>query len=124
MRVQNQHQKQLHLLSHQHKEVEVRREKEPSEVGVHLGGPIDSRAKTSCAPNYFVTIGILPNVTLKQTESGCKFGNKCSFPHRKVEGQPSKKPKKGGDKNAVAFFERCATVGLCTSGHRAARILI
>ena len=30
--VQNRHQKPLHLLSHQHKEVEVRREKGPSEV--------------------------------------------------------------------------------------------
>ena len=47
MSVQNQHQKPLHLLSHKHKEVEVHREKEPSEVGLHLGGPIDSRAKTS-----------------------------------------------------------------------------
>ena len=67
MSVQNQHPKPLHLLSHQHKEVEVRREKEPSEVGVHLGGPIDSRAKTSWkvfALNYLVTIGIFPNVSL------------------------------------------------------------
>ena len=47
MNVQNQHQKPLHPQSHQHKEVEVRREKGPSEVGVHLGSPIDSRAKTS-----------------------------------------------------------------------------
>ena len=43
--VQNRHQKPLHPLNHQHKEVEVRREKEPSEVGVHLGSPIDSRAE-------------------------------------------------------------------------------
>ena len=47
MSVQNQHQKPLHPLSHQHKEVEVRREKGPSEVGAHLGSPIDGRAKTS-----------------------------------------------------------------------------
>ena len=37
MSVQNQHQKPLHLLSHQHKEVEVRREKGSSEVGVPSG---------------------------------------------------------------------------------------
>ena len=48
---------------------------------------------------------------------------KCSFPHRKGEEQPNKKPKKGGDKNAVAI-ERCATVGLCISRHRAAGIFI
>ena len=47
MSVQNQHQKRLHPLSHQHKEVEVRREKGPSEVGVHLGSPINRRATTS-----------------------------------------------------------------------------
>ena len=33
--------------SSEHKEVEVRREKGSSEVGVHQGSPIDSRAKTS-----------------------------------------------------------------------------
>ena len=58
MSVQNRHQKPLHPLSHQHKEVEVRREKGTSEAGVRLGRPIDSRAETS----YLVTIGILPNV--------------------------------------------------------------
>ena len=45
--VQNQHSKPLHLVSHKHKEVEVRREKGPSEVGVHLGRPIDTRGDTS-----------------------------------------------------------------------------
>ena len=45
--VQYRHQKPLHPLSHQHQEVEVRREKGASEAGVRLGRPIDSRAKTS-----------------------------------------------------------------------------
>ena len=39
---------------------------------------------------------------LYPSESGCKFGDRCSFAHRQVEGQPSKKPKKDGDKSAVA----------------------
>ena len=47
MSVQNRHQKPFHPLSHQHQEVEVRREKGFSEAGVRLGRPIDSRAKTS-----------------------------------------------------------------------------
>ena len=42
MSVQNRHQKPLHLRSHKHQEVEVRRE-----VGVHRGSPIDSRGQTS-----------------------------------------------------------------------------
>ena len=47
MSVQNRHQKPLHPLSHQNKEVQVRREERTSEAGVHLGSSIDSRAETS-----------------------------------------------------------------------------
>ena len=43
---QNRHRKPLHPLSHQHQEVEVRREKGASEARVCLGRPIDSRAET------------------------------------------------------------------------------
>ena len=55
----------LHPLSHQHQEVEVRREKGASEAGVRLRRPIGSRAETSSkvlALNYLVTTDILPNV--------------------------------------------------------------
>ena len=44
MSVQNRHQNPLHPLSHQHQEVEVRRERGASEAGVRLRRPIDSRA--------------------------------------------------------------------------------
>ena len=44
----------------------------------------------------------LPECQFSQTESRCKFGDECSFPHWKVEEQPKKKPKQGGDKSAVA----------------------
>ena len=47
MSVQNRHQRPLHNLSHQHQEVEVRREKGASEAGVRLESAIDIRAKTS-----------------------------------------------------------------------------
>ena len=47
MIVQNRHQKPLHPLSHQHQEVEVRREKGASEAEASLGSSTDSRAKTS-----------------------------------------------------------------------------
>ena len=40
-----------------------------------------------------------------ESESGCQFGDKCSFAHRQVEGQPHKKPKKGDDKSAVAIVK-------------------
>ena len=45
-----------------------------------------------------------PECQFDKSESGCKFGNEYSFPHRNVEQQPNKKPKKGGDKNAVAVL--------------------
>ena len=43
--VQNRHQKPLHPLSHQHQEVELRREKIASEAKASLGSPTDSRAR-------------------------------------------------------------------------------
>ena len=46
MSVKNRHQKPLHPLSHQHKEVEVRRGQRTLEARVHLGSSIDSRAHT------------------------------------------------------------------------------
>ena len=57
------------------------------------------------ALDYLVTVGILPNVNSISLKSGCKFGAECSFPHWKVEEQPKKKPKKGGDKSAVAMVK-------------------
>ena len=62
MSVRNQHQKPLHPLSHQRKEVEVRWEKGTSEAGVRPGSSRDSRAETSWkvfALSYLVTVGIL-----------------------------------------------------------------
>ena len=77
--------KPLHILSHQHKEVEVRRERGASEAGVCLGSPTDSRAKTS----WKVT----------GTKSLCEYWHPPE----------------------CRFCEMCATVGLCISGHWAAR---
>ena len=37
--------------------------------------------------------------------SGCKFGAQNSFPHRKVEEQPNKKPTKDAGKSAVAIVK-------------------
>ena len=40
-----------------------------------------------------------------KSATGCKFGAQCSFPHWKVEEQPNKRPKKGGDNSAVAIVK-------------------
>ena len=52
-----------------------------------------------------------PECQFYKSESDCKCGNKCSFPHRKVEEQPNKKQKKDGDKNAVAFVRDVRLLG-------------
>ena len=64
----------------------------------------------------------LPECQFYITESGCKAGDKCLFLHHKVDGQPSKKPKKGcdshrresDDKNAVAIVKIAPQLG-CVS---------
>ena len=45
------------------------------------------------------------------SEPGCKFGDKCSFAQRQVEEQTSKKPKKDGDKCAVAMLKITRQLG-------------
>ena len=46
-----------------------------------------------------------PECQFYKSESGCKIGKECLFPHWKVKEQTNKKPKKGGDKSAVAIVE-------------------
>ena len=41
-----------------------------------------------------------------KTKSGCRFGEKCSFAHRQVDEQPTKRSKKDGDKSAVAMLKK------------------
>ena len=37
---------------------------------------------------------------------GCRFVEKCSFAHRQVDEQPTKRSKKNDDKSAVAFLKK------------------
>ena len=59
----------------------------------------------------------------QKNETGCKAGDKCLFPHYKVDEQPNKEPKKGyyspkrresDDKNAVAIVRSVSQLG-CVS---------
>ena len=52
-----------------------------------------------------------PECQFSKSESGCKFGDKCSFAHRQVYGQPSNKPKKDGDKSAAALLKDVRQLG-------------
>ena len=43
-----------------------------------------------------------PECLFYKSEKGCRFGEKCSYAHRQVDEQPSKRSKKNGNKSAVA----------------------
>ena len=41
-----------------------------------------------------------PECLFYKTKSGCRFGEKCSYGHRQVDEQPTKRSKKNDDKTA------------------------
>ena len=47
-----------------------------------------------------------PECLFCKTKSGCKFGEKCSYAHRQVDEQPSKRSKKNDDKSAVVVLKK------------------
>ena len=47
-----------------------------------------------------------PEFLFYKTKSGCKFGEKCSYAHRQIDEQPSKRSKTNGDKSAVAMLKK------------------
>ena len=47
-----------------------------------------------------------PECLFCKTKSGCRFGEECSYAHRQVDEQPSKRYKTNDDKSAVAFLKK------------------
>ena len=47
-----------------------------------------------------------PECLFYKTKSGCRFGEKCSFAHRQVDEQPTKRSKTNNDKSAVALLKK------------------
>ena len=47
-----------------------------------------------------------PECLFYKTESGCRFGEKCSYAHRQVDEQPTRRSKKNDDKSAVAMLKK------------------
>ena len=47
-----------------------------------------------------------PECLFHKSENGCRFGEKCSYVHRQVDEQPSKRSKKNDDKSAVAMLKK------------------
>ena len=49
-----------------------------------------------------------------QDQDGCRFGERCSYAHRQVEEQPSRRSENNGDKSAVAVLKITRQLG-CSS---------
>ena len=47
-----------------------------------------------------------PECLFDKTKSCCRFGEKCSYAHRQVDEQPTKRSKKNDDKSAVAMLKK------------------
>ena len=58
------------------------------------------------AITHFVKKWHPPECLFYKTKSGCRFGEKCSFAHRQVDEQPTKRSKKNDDKSAVALLKK------------------
>ena len=47
-----------------------------------------------------------PECLFYKTKSGCRFGERCSYAHRQVDEQPTKRFKKNDGKSAVAILKK------------------
>ena len=72
--------------------------------------PCKDHLKGTCT-NSFCEKWHPPECLFYKSEKGCRFGEKCSYAHRQVEEQPSKRSKKNGDKSAVAMVKKRRQLG-------------
>ena len=72
--------------------------------------PCKDYLKGTCT-NSFCEKWHLPECLFYKSENGCRFGEKCSYAHRQVDEQPSKRSKKNGDKSAVAMLKSTRHLG-------------
>ena len=88
---------------------EMRREPEVPEARVSVVECLDGLARITSkelAPTSFCEKWHLPECLFYKSESGCRFGEKCSFAHRQVDTQPTKWSKSNNDKSAVALLKK------------------
>ena len=86
----------------------MHREPEVPEARVPVEECFDGHARITSkelAPIHCVKSGILQNACATSPRVDVRFGEKCSYAHRQVEEQPSKRSKKNGDKSAVAILK-------------------
>ena len=90
-------------MSEKHREPEVPEEKVP--VVECLDGFARITSK-ELATTHFVKRWHPPECLFYKTKSGCRFREKCSYAHRQVDEQPTKRSKKNDDKSAVAMLKK------------------
>ena len=79
--------------------------KSQSPSGRMCRSPCKDYLKGSCN-NSFCEKWHPPECLIYKTKSGCRFGEKCSYAHRQVDEQPTKRSKKNDDKSAVAMLKK------------------
>ena len=84
-------------------EINASRTRSPS--GRMSRWPCKDYVKGTCT-NSFCEKWHPPECLFYKTKSGCRFGEKCSYAHRQVDEQPSKRSKKNDDKSAVAMLKK------------------
>ena len=92
----------------QHGERKTSRTRSPrgkSTSGRMARWPCKGHLKGTCN-NSFCERWHPPECLFYKTKSGCRFGEKCSYAHRQVDEQPSKRSKKNGDQSAVAMLKK------------------
>ena len=89
-------------MSEKHREPEGR-------DGAPVGECIDGFARITLeqlAITHFCEKWHHPERLFYRTKIGCRFGEKCSYEHRQVNEQPTKRSKKNDDKSAVAMLKK------------------
>ena len=90
-------------MSENHREPEVPEEEVP--VVECLGGLARITFRGTCNIP-FCAKWHPPECLFYKTKSGCRFGEKCSYAHRQVDEQPTKRSKNNDDKSAVAMLKK------------------
>ena len=86
-----------------HREPEVPEERVP--VVECLDAPAKDYLKGICT-NSFCDKWHPPECLFYKTKSGCRFAEKCSYAHRRVDEQPSKRSKENDDKSTAAMSKK------------------
>ena len=84
------------------------------EAAVHLEKGFEDRARITLEEIARATRVMLWHPSVCQnykSQSGCKFGEKCSFACKEADRQPNERPKKGGGRGSVTLFKNAKQLG-------------